>query len=127
MSKGFKERKKYNEQFWTFWKQEIPNVIQILTLPSFFGVLIKNYFFDLALFILTIVLLANYTSSKMTEFISEKYPLPNHLSHSNLSKSLDSRWNLITYGFSNRNNLIMATVLTIVTASIVILARITLF
>lgn len=100
-------KEKYNELFWDFWKKEIPNIIQILTLPTFFGVLIKNNFVLFFIFVFTVYLISTYTVTKMVELI----------------KNSDESQNLVEYGFSKKNFFVISILLSFVAAFAVCLIR----
>jgi hypothetical protein len=113
------ETQKYRKLYLDFWWQEAPSLIQILTLPSFFGVLVKNYTIDLVLFILTVIILANYIRVRIPKFVNSEFPLTGDQSKPEFTKALTCREGLINYGFSDIN-LLFAAIITALTAVLLV-------
>lgn len=115
---------KYRELYIQFLKQEIPNIIQILTLPSFFGVLIKNNTFDFILLGITGLLIINYLTARLNKFIVSEYPISvKEPDGDHLMKQLNYRQEFAEYAYSNKSALLISIGVILITAAIVIIVR----
>lgn len=119
-----KTQKEYDELFWRFINSEIPNIIQILTLPSLLGILIKNTAHDPWLFIITTTLLAKYLGAKTTQFINGLHPITtNDPLHPDFTKPLLSRLEVSVRAFNFKNSLVLALLITGGTAIVIAVVR----
>lgn len=73
------KQKNNKDQFWSFIISEIPNIVQIVGIPSLFGIaIIKNSFFGFVIPILVSYLLSSYLIQRSVIFLKKENKYDNN-------------------------------------------------